>query len=100
MYIYNVTVKINHLVHNEWLEWMKTKHIHEVLNTKCFVDYKICRVLEQDETDGITYAIQYFCENLEKYRDYQKNFAPSLQQEHSEKYKDNFVAFRTLMQII
>ena len=100
MYIYNVTVKINHFIHHEWVEWMKTKHIPKVLNTNCFFDYKMCKLLEQDEADGITYAIQYLCENLEKYQDYQKNFASILQQEHSEKYKDNFVAFRTLMKII
>lgn len=100
MYIYNVTVKINHLVHHEWLDWMKTKHIPDVMNTKCFVDYEICKLLELNEADGMTYAIQYFCENLEKYQDYQKKFAPILQQEHFEKYKDNFFAFRTLMEII
>ena len=100
MYIYNVTVKIDQTIQDEWLQWMKEKHIPAVLQSECFSEYKMCRLLEQEETDGITFAIQYFCESLEKYDFYQKKFAPLLQKEHSEKYKDKFVAFRTLMKIV
>ena len=31
---------------------------------------------------------------------YQKEFAPKLQKEHSEKFKDKFAAFRTILEII
>jgi hypothetical protein len=34
----------------------------------------------------------------EKLDDYQKNFAPELQKAHTERYKDKFVAFRTLLE--
>lgn len=97
MIIYSVTVKIDLDVHNEWIEWMKSKHIPDVLATKKFVDYKMLRVLAEDEQAGITYNIQYRAESMSDYFDYQNDFAPALQVEHTEKYKDKFVAFRTLL---
>lgn len=97
MIIYSVTVKIDLDVHNEWLHWMKSVHIPEVLNTKKFVDYRMLKVLAQDETDGITYNIQYRAQTMSDYFDYQNEYAPALQKDHTERYKDKFVAFRTLL---
>jgi hypothetical protein len=97
MIIYSVTVKIDLDVHDEWFNWMKTKHIPNVLDTKKFIDYRMLRILAEDEKDGITYNIQYRAASMSDYFDYQNDFAPELQAEHSEKYKDKFVAFRTLL---
>ncbi len=98
MIVYNVTVKIDTTVHDEWLKWMKSKHIPDVLNTGFFYDHKIFRLLDVDQTDGVTYAIQYFCNNMEDYNEYQKMHAPALQKEHASRYQNKFVAFRTLLQ--
>ena len=38
----------------------KEEHIPEVMSSGQFSDYKFFRLLEQDETDGVTYIIQYF----------------------------------------
>jgi hypothetical protein len=37
---------------------------------------------------------------MESYEEYRKNFAPALQAEHTAKFKDRFVAFRTLLEIV
>lgn len=100
MILYNVTVKVDLEIHDEWFRWMKEKHIPDVINTGLFVDSKMCQLLGQDESEGITYAIQYFCESMEDYEKYVKEFSPQLQKEHNERYKDRFVAFRTLMEVV
>ena len=97
MIVYSVTIKVELDIHNKWIEWMKVKHIPDVLDTKKFVDFKMHRVLAENEEDGITYNVQYRAETMTDYFDYQKEFAPALQVEHTEKYKDKFVAFRTLL---
>lgn len=99
MFIYNVTVKIDNSVHDEWLDWMRSRHIPDVLATKLFSEARILRVLT-GETDGSTYAIQYSCENPKNIDEYQSKFSAGLQQEHSERYKDKFVAFRSIMKEI
>jgi len=97
--IYNVTVNIDDSVHDEWLEWMKTKHIPEVMSTGFFLENKICKILV-DEESGTSYSIQYICPTLNDLQQYQKLHAPRLQKEHFEKYKDKFTAFRTLLEIV
>ena len=97
--IYNVTVNIDDSVHDEWLRWMKEKHIPDVMNTGCFLENKICRILVNEES-GTSYSIQYTCESMEKLNEYRQKHAPRLQKEHSERYRDKFVAFRTLLEII
>lgn len=97
MIVYSVTIKIDLEIHNEWFSWMQTKHIPDVLATKKFVDHRMLRLLAEDEQDGITYNIQYRAASMSDYFDYQNDFAPELQAEHTSKYKDKVVAFRTLL---
>lgn len=98
MYIYNVTVNIDSDVHLDWLEWMKSTHIPDVLKTGCFTGHQMVKVLSNDE--GFTYSIQYKFENMGEIDRYQKEFAPMLQREHRERYDGKFAAFRTLLKII
>jgi hypothetical protein len=98
MFIYNVTVTLEESIHNEWLAWMKEVHIPDVMKTGLFVENKICKLLTEElET---TYAIQYTFNAMDDLRKYQKEFAPKLQAEHKEKFKDKFAAFRTVLEII
>tara|TARA_B100000780_G_C21118105_1_gene452580 strand:- start:2570 stop:2887 length:318 start_codon:yes stop_codon:yes gene_type:complete len=99
MIIYNVTVKIDNETHDEWLQWMKSKHIPDVMATGKFVEYRISKIMVEDPY-GTNYSIQYLCKDLNELADYQDNHAPALQAEHVERYKDKFVAFRTMMEIV
>jgi Domain of unknown function (DUF4286) len=98
--LYNVTVIIDHSVHEEWLEWMKTHHIPAVMNTGQFLSHKLCKIIEDHNSDGVTYAIQYIADSIETYYIYQEKYAPQLQQETQLKYGGKFGAFRTVMEIV
>lgn len=99
MIIYNVTVNIENDVHDEWVQWMKEVHIPEVMETGFFVENRFAKVLVEEES-GYTYSIQYTCMNREDLETYQKEHAPRLQEAHTAKYKDKFVAFRTLLELV
>ncbi len=100
MILYNVTVKIDHASHEDWLEWTKEVHIPNVMGTGMFLEYRMCRLLGMDEPDGVTYAIQYYCQDMETYEKYQNLYAANLQTEHNERYRGKFVAFRTLLEVV
>jgi Domain of unknown function (DUF4286) len=100
MLIYNVTSQVNHSISADWLNWMKTEHIPEVLSTGMFTHYQLVKLLETDETDGITYAIQYFCNTKEQYEQYIIQYAPLLRQKALQRWGNQFIAFRTLMEVI
>ena len=99
MLIYNVTISIDKAVHDEWFRWMKDVHIPEVMATGYFLGHKMCKVLVDEDT-GITYSIQYSCASRKDLDDYQTLHSPALQKIHTERYKDKFVAFRTLLEVV
>jgi hypothetical protein len=99
MIIYNVTVNIDQEVHKDWLDWMRASHIPKVMDTGCFTDHRICRVLSDEDT-GFTYSIQYSCKDMETMDRYKRDHAPQMQKEVGERYKDKFIAFRTLLEVI
>ncbi len=45
MIIYNVTININHDVHDNWLDWMRSVHIPDVMATGMFLESKMLRLL-------------------------------------------------------
>jgi hypothetical protein len=98
--IYNVTINIDHAVAAEWLDWMKQVHIPDVMSTGLFTGNRVLRLIGDEESGGVTFAVQYTAPDMESYEEYRKNFAPALQAEHTAKFKDRFVAFRTLLEIV
>lgn len=99
MILYNVTVKVEKSVHEEWLAWMQQVHIPDVMATGKFEEYKLCRILHE-EADGVTYAIQYFAPDMAAFQRYRAEDAKRLQAEHTERFRDKYVAFRTLMEVL
>lgn len=100
MIIYNVTIKVAPGIQSSWLQWLQEEHIPEVIETGCFTHATVLRLLETDDTDGPTYAIQYFAESKALYNNYIQNYAGSLRQKSFEKWGDQFIAFRSVMQVV
>lgn len=100
MIIYNVTINIDNSVAEEWLGWMKSTHIPEVMATGYFLNNQIARLLNEEDNGGVTYAVQYTCRNLEDLEEYQREHAPELQAKVLERYPEKFVAFRSLLEIV
>jgi hypothetical protein len=98
MILYNVTINIDPEVHDEWLQWMKSRHIPDVLETGLFIEGKLMRVLSAEPGEGHTYSVQYLLESMEHYREYEEKHADSLRKEHTKRYQNKFVAFRTLLE--
>ena len=99
MILYNVTINIDESVHDEWLHWMKTVHIPDVMATGFFLENRLARILAEEQ-GGMAYSIQYTLKSMDDYNAYQANHAPRLQNEHTMRYKGKFGAFRTLLHIV
>ncbi len=98
--VYNVTVKIDIDINEEWLDWMKSVHIPDVMNTGKFLDWRIKKILGDEDPNGVTYAIQYTAPSMDAFLEYSQHHASKLQEEHKERYEGKYVAFRTLMELI
>jgi hypothetical protein len=70
------------------------------MQTGMFIENRVCKLIGDEHSGGVTYSIQYVCKTMENYEKYRDNFASDLQAAHNNKYRDKFVAFRTLLEII
>lgn len=100
MYIYNVTIKVAHTIAADWLNWLRQEHIPEMIATGCFESATILQLLENTDEEGPTYAVQYRAPDRTDYERYLTEFAAGMRQKGLEKWGENFIAFRTLMQIV
>lgn len=97
MLLYNVTVGVDRDAEEEWLRYMREKHIKDVLSTGLFVESKMYKVLHNPEDGTISYSVQYFARSIEDINRYLQEYAPALVEEHRRKFQNRHVAFMTLL---
>ncbi len=100
MILYNITISIDKTVEEEWLSWMKNKHIPDILATGMFKGNKVYKLLHANDDAGITYSIQYFADSMDEIEIYQQRYAAALQEEHKEKFRNKYVVFRSLLESV
>jgi hypothetical protein len=100
MLIYNVTINIDKSVHNEWLLWMRDKHLPDMLATGKFTHAKMVKVLVEEDMGGVTYSIQYTTKDRQTLELYYKEDAERLRGDAQKLFPNKFVAFRTELEVI
>jgi hypothetical protein len=100
MIVYNITIKIAPAIHHDWLRWQREEHIRDIMATGLFRDWKMFRLLEQDESDGITYVVQFFADSAAAYEKYLADHALLLREKSFERWGDQFIAFRSVMELV
>jgi hypothetical protein len=98
MLIYNVTIQIQKEFAADWLQWLRHEHIPEMMNTGCFIGHQVVKLLDVDESEAITYAVQYHASSRKMLDQYLDEHAASLRKKGLEKWGEHFVAFRTIME--
>ena len=99
MYIYNITTNIEKGIEKEWLEWMQTRYIPEMLATKKFSKALVSQVLVEEETGGCTYSVQYSSKSREALNLFYKEDADRLSKLGAQ-FADKQVAFQTELKIV
>lgn len=100
MIIYNVTIKVATPITDAWLKWQQEEHIPEMIGTGCFTHAVITRLLEIDDSEGPTFAVQFHAESKALYNRYIDKFAGEMRQKSFAKWGNQFIAFRSVMQIV
>lgn len=100
MIIYNVTIKVEQSIADAWLQWLLNEHIPDIMQTGCFSSHRVVRLLEVDESEGPTYAIQYHADSKADYNRYIEMHAVEMRQKSFDKWGNQFMAFRSVMQVV
>ncbi len=99
MYIYNVTINVEQVIHDHWLQWMISEHIPAMLATGKFSKALMTRVVVEEEMGGTTYSVQYTTDSKETLQKYFDENAEELRG-HSKAFEGKFIAFRTELEVI
>ena len=100
MIIYNVTMKVDWTISKEWLRWMQETYIPEIISTRCFEKHLFVQLLQVDDTEGPTFAAQYYAKTISNYNRYLQNHAFAFNDVISKKWGDKCLSFGTLMKVM
>jgi len=99
MIFYNVTCNVGADIAQSWITWMQEEHLPEVLATGLFIEHTFSKLLTEAEgNEGHNYCIQYKLQSMEDYQQYIQKFGPTLKQKTAEKWGEQVLAFRSLME--
>ena len=97
--LYNVTVGINPTKFEDWKRFMREEHLPKIFASDCFSSFRLCRIIDE-RADSTTLAVQYVAHSFEHLKKYNTMYAPQLQKEHLEKFGNDAVAYRSVLEIL
>jgi hypothetical protein len=98
--IYNITLKVERSIEQPWLQWLVNDYAPAIIATNCFTKFTTLKLLELDDADDSTYAVQFLCESFENYERYLKNFANDFLKRSFDKWGQKTISFSTVMQVV
>ena len=96
MIIYQVKVVVQAEIEEEWLHWMKTKHVPDLLATGLVLSSQVMKSLDEPHS----YYFSYHFNNLDDYQQYLQQYAPELKSHPLKLFGDKFTATRELFEIV
>ncbi|HCP40405.1 MAG TPA: DUF4286 domain-containing protein [Cryomorphaceae bacterium] len=99
-HIYNVTIVVNPVVEERWIQWMKEEHIPEVIETGMFTSYIFTQVILEQEQDHPSYSIQYRALDLESIKLYMQMYSDPLREKSAQAWGEHAIAFRTVLEVL
>jgi hypothetical protein len=95
--MYCITIRIAEHRHDEWLTWMRDVHVPDVLATQCF---RAAWLMKPEGGSLGDYRVYYDATDAATFAVYQRDFAPTLQVDHSERFAGDFAASREILGVI
>jgi predicted nucleic-acid-binding protein len=100
MVIYNVTYALADGIHQEWLSWMRETHIREIIETGLYERYQLVKLLDINEEESATYAVQLYAETKAKHLEFMMEHETAFRLKSSRQWGNEVMSFGTLMQIV
>lgn len=97
--LYEVTVRLDPGIAAEWLEWMRTVHLPEILATGCFHRATVTSADGTPAGERPAFILEYLARSPAHYERYQREFAPALQASHTGRYAGRFEASRRIRSV-
>ena len=100
MYMYSVFLTINADSAGDWVDFMLTKHLSDVMNTNCFLSYNFIREEEPLTSSIVNFRVDYIADSKDKLDDYLNNYTEALRLDVANRFGGKFTAVRKIYKII
>lgn len=100
MIIYNITTLVSWPIHEDWKEWMMNVHIPQLVSTQLFTHHRMVRLLEINEEEGPTYALQLYISNMANFNVYREKHLDEFRKKVQNEWGDHATSFASLMEVI
>jgi 5-bromo-4-chloroindolyl phosphate hydrolysis protein len=100
MYVYSVFLTIIADSASDWVDYMQTKHLSDVMNTNCFLSYNFIREEEPLTNGDVNFRVDYIAESKDKLDDYLNNYTEALRLDVVNRFAGKFIAKRKIYKIV
>ena len=100
MTIYNITTQVAWAIHDRWKQWLIEEALPEMLSTGLFTHFQLVRLIEVNEEEGPTYAVQLYSTGAAELNLFRKNHLPEFDKNERGKWGDSICSFKSVMEVI
>lgn len=98
--IYNITTQVSWGVHDRWKEWLLNQQLPAFLTTGIFSHHQLVRLLDVDDTDGPTYALQLYVKTDQSIDNYKRRYLSGFKSDEQAMWGNNIFSFSSMMEVI
>lgn len=99
-FLYNVTMKMDKNIADDCLQWLLAVHAPQMVATGCFTHFRVFHLLNLDDSEGPTYAIQYFGDLMDDYQRYAEELEAYFLNEIHKMWGGRLALFGTIMKAV
>lgn len=100
MIIYNITTQVSWEIHDRWLLWIREQQVPLLMKTELFSHYQLVRLLEVDEHEGPTYALQLYVQKDRSIEEFRSDHMQVFSANEIAMWGDHAFSFSSLMEVI
>jgi len=83
-----------------WKKFFLEKHLDDVVNTGCFTKWSFRKLIDEEESDKVTFISEYHSPSMAEFERYNANFAAALKAEVGELFKGQYSCQRYFHELI
>ncbi len=100
MLVYNTTYHADKTRKEEFVNWLRNEYIPQALQRDELSETKLCRVLAEDENDGMSISLQFHVHDLDTLSRWYEACGESLLNEMRRKFGNQVAGFSTLLEVL
>ena len=97
---YNITYVVDPQHVDHWRLWMTREYLPKLMDTGCFLSYRLHKMIGLPNSDEPTYNVQLLVENKSMLNQYQQKYESDHNQFLHRQFKNKLVEFRSTMAVV